>query len=82
MLNAEGNWAVLVEGNSVTPKVWDDNNNSYLYFSFSSYPFNTKTVEIVGTDAIPEFPSWLILPLFIIATLSVIIVKKKLIRNW
>jgi hypothetical protein len=27
---------------------------------------------------IPEFPSWIILPLFLMATLSAIIVKKRL----
>jgi hypothetical protein len=29
-------------------------------------------------DSIPEFPSWIILPLFLMATLSAIIVKKRL----
>jgi hypothetical protein len=29
-------------------------------------------------DSIPEFPSWIILPLFLIATLSVIIIKNRL----
>jgi len=30
---------------------------------------------------IPEFPSWIILPLFLIATLSVIVVRKKLVKT-
>jgi hypothetical protein len=38
---------------------------------------------LVKTDAqgIPEFPSWIILPLFLMATMSAIIVKKKLFHS-
>jgi hypothetical protein len=37
---------------------------------------------LVKTDqyGVPEFPSWIILPLFLAATLSVVLIKKKLIR--
>jgi hypothetical protein len=31
-----------------------------------------------GTQAIPEFPSWIILPLFLTATLFAIVIKKRL----
>jgi len=75
MLYAEGNWTVMVDGNSVTSKVNEDTNNTYLYFT---YQHNSKTVEIHGTTAIPEFPSWTILPLLITATLVIIICKQKL----
>ena len=75
LLYAEGNWIVLVDGNSVTPTVNQDANNSYLYFT---YQHSTKTIEIIGTTAIPEFPSWIILPLFLTATLVVTIYKKRL----
>jgi len=38
---------------------------------------------IIKTDAqgIPEFPSWIILPLFLTATLIVALVRKRLLRN-
>ncbi len=75
LLNTEGSWAVLVDGSSVTPTVNEDASNTYLYFT---YNHGTKTVEIIGTDAIPEFPSWAILPLLLVATLVVIIYKQKL----
>ena len=78
LLHSEDNWIVLVDGNSVTPKVNEDPNNTYLYFI---YPHSTKTVEIIGTDAIPEFPSWIILPLFIVASLVVIIIRNKIRKN-
>ena len=42
---------------------------------------NTKTIEIRGTDAIPEFPSWIILPLIMFATLAVIVLKKTMLRG-
>jgi parallel beta-helix repeat protein len=66
-LNAtEDNWTVTVEGNHVTPKINEDTNGTYLYFTYSH---STKTVTIIGTDAIPEFPSWIIAPIFLITTL-------------
>jgi len=78
LLNTEGSWAVLVDYASVTPTVNEDAINTYLYFT---YNHGTKTVEIIGTDAIPEFPSWIILPLFIVATLVVMMFKNKLSRK-
>ena len=36
---------------------------------------------LFGTHTIPEFPSWIILPLFVIATLVVIIYRNKLRRK-
>jgi hypothetical protein len=55
LLDAENHWTVLVDGTSVTPTVNIEANNTYLYFI---YRHSTKTVEIIGTEAIPEFPSW------------------------
>jgi len=57
LLITEDNWAILVDGTSVTPNLNDDQNNSYIYFN---YHHSTK-IEIIGTDAISEFPSWSIL---------------------
>jgi parallel beta-helix repeat protein len=77
LVNAEDSWTVRVDGGSVTPTVNKDATTTYLYFT---YNHSAKTVEIIGTDAIPEFPSWIILPLFLMATFSAIIVKKRLFR--
>jgi parallel beta-helix repeat protein len=71
----ETEWAVLVDGNPVTPSVNEDENSAYIYFTYSQ---NTKTVEIIGTDAIPEFPSWIVLPLVIATILLILIYKKDL----
>jgi nitrous oxidase accessory protein len=75
LLYADVNWLVLVNGTSVTPIVNEDINNTYLYFT---YQHSTKTVEIIGTTAIPEFPSWTLLPLFAIVTLAVVICRNRL----
>jgi len=49
-----------------------------MYDWFLGLNFNLHTIEIVGSDVIPEFPSWIILPLFEIATLIVIIYRKRI----
>ena len=79
LLNAEGNWTVLVDGNSVTPTVNEDTDNSYLYFTYNHY--TKQTVEIIGTTAIPEFPSWTILPLFMVITLLTVTFYKRLLKK-
>ena len=75
LLRAEGTWTVLVDNNPIIPVVNDDASNTYLYFT---YPHSTKTVEIIGTTAIPEFPSWITLPLFMLATLLAAIIYRRL----
>jgi len=74
LLNTEGSWAVLVDGASVTPTVNEDASNKYLHFT---YNHGTKTVEIIGTDAIPEFPSWVPLLFFAFAVFAVAVVIYK-----
>ena len=39
---------------------------------------NTQTLIIENPEIIPEFPSWIILPLFLIATLMVIVYRRKM----
>ena len=41
----------------------------------------THTIYFTIDTSIPEFPSWIILPLFLMATLSAIIVKKRLFHQ-
>jgi len=78
LLNSQNGWNVLINGEPVTPIISEDTNNNYLYFTYSH---SIKTIEIIGTDAIPEFLSWIILPLLMLASLLVIIFKKKVFRS-
>jgi len=68
-------WIVLVEGVPITNyTITSDENHSYLYFT---YNHSTKTVHVQGTSVIPEFPSFLVLPLFMIATLLAVIAYRR-----
>jgi len=78
LLYTEGNWIALINGAPITPTVNEDENNTYLYFT---YGHSTKTIEIIGTTAIPEFPPWTILPLLLMATLAAIIYKRRLVKK-
>jgi parallel beta-helix repeat protein len=74
-LDAEDEWTVRVDGSPLTPLLKEDTDSTYLYFT---YQHSTKTVEIIGTDAIPEFPPWTILPLLLTATVLAIFCRRKL----
>jgi len=55
--------------------------NGTHYIFHISYIHSTHTIEIVGSDAIPEFPAFLIMPLFMTATLLAVIVYRRRLRN-
>jgi len=76
LLWVEDGWTILVGDETIANyRIIPDENCTYIYFT---YNHSTKTVEIQGTNAIPEFPSFLILPLFMVATLlAVIIIRRK-----
>lgn len=44
-------------------------------------PNNIDNCPVIKTGVIPEFPSWIILPLLLITTLVVVIVRNRLRRN-
>jgi len=74
LLYAEGNWTVLVDEVPVTPTVNEDASNTYLYFA---YNHSNKTVKIIGTDAIPEFPSWAPLLIMLVAVMAVAVIYRR-----
>ncbi|PVX27464.1 MAG: hypothetical protein CW716_02175 [Candidatus Bathyarchaeum sp.] len=62
----------LVEG--------DDYNVTHegAYYKFDiSYIHSSHTIEIVGSQVIPEFSAWMILPLFMVATLMAVMLYRK-----
>lgn len=62
----------LVEGVDYT-----QTHNGTHYAFHISYIHSTHTIEIVGSDAISEFPAFLIMPLFMATTLLAVIVYRK-----
>ena len=74
----ETEWAVLVDGNPVTPSVNEDENSTYIYFTYNQ---STKTVEIIGTEAIPEFPSWAPLLITLVAVVAAVVVYRHSLRK-
>ena len=76
LLTTEDNWTVLVDGNSIVPTVNEDTTNTYLYFT---YNHSAKTAEIIGTEAIPEFPSWTPLLIMLGSVLVVAVIYRRMI---
>jgi parallel beta-helix repeat protein len=78
LLWVEDGWTVLYGSYPLSYETIADENYTYLYFTYQNPYQSVKTaVSIYGTHAIPEFPSFLILPLFMIATLTAVIVYRR-----
>ncbi len=70
---------VVLDGNQLSYEVTSNEDSWLLFFT---YTHSTHQVKInLETRAIPEFPSWTILPFFSIATLAVIIYRNRLKRR-
>jgi len=74
LLSAKGNWIVSVDSQPVSSVVNETAENTYIYFTCT---YSQKTVEILGEEAIPEFPSWTIPVLFLTVTLCAVFFRKK-----
>jgi hypothetical protein len=69
------NIAVYLDGNQTQYSITSTDDSWLLTFN---YTHSTHQVQIdLNTEAIPEFPQFLILPLFIIATLLAVIIYRK-----
>jgi len=78
LLWVEDGWTVLYGSYPLSYETFSDENCTYLYFTYTNPSQNGfTTVTINGTHVIPEFPSFPILPFFMIATLLAIMVCKK-----
>jgi len=67
-------WHVRVNGTSVLFGRQEIDNCTYSFFSYTQ---STQNVEIIGIEVIPEFPSLIILTLFMLATLLAVIIYIK-----
>jgi parallel beta-helix repeat protein len=85
LLWTEDGWTVVVQYPLFFPhpppssfEAFSDENCTYLYLTYTNPSQNlAATVTINGTHVIPESPSFLILPLFFIATLLAVIVHRR-----
>jgi len=68
--NSPEDWIVIIDTTPVSPNVIQNENYTYIYFSYNQ---GGKTVYIKGEYAIPEFSTWIILPLTMALMLSAII---------
>jgi parallel beta-helix repeat protein len=82
VLWVEDGWAVLYGSYPLSCKIATDENYTYLYFTYTNlHPNVFTTVTINGTHVIPEYPTFLILPLFITLAVFAAGVKRKTVRR-
>lgn len=60
--------------------IYNQSGSFYLVVQIMNVDSCTMIIE-QNTESIPEFPSWIILPLFLIVTIAVTVYKKKLTRS-
>jgi len=65
----QGNPTILVNGAPVEYRNWTDGTNTYLYFTYSH-----SEHEVI---IVPEFPSFIILPIFMLTTLIALALYRK-----
>jgi parallel beta-helix repeat protein len=77
-----GSYVIKFDDEIITNTTWPQvrelpcSNETYEYL-YINYTHSEHTIIITGTTIIPEFPSFLILPVFMIATLLAVIVYKR-----
>jgi parallel beta-helix repeat protein len=75
-------YVIMFDGEIVTNTTYPQvrelscSNETYEYL-YINYTHSEHTITITGTTIIPEFPSFLIMPLFMIATLLAVIVYRR-----
>jgi parallel beta-helix repeat protein len=74
LLWTENNWTIYVNSQLANYTLIANENHTYLYLT---YNHSTKPVQIIGTHVIPESLAILMLPIFITATLLVVIAHRK-----
>lgn len=76
LLNCDNptDWVITIDGAPVTYEMTETETGTSLYFT---YQHSEKMVKIQGTHVIPEFPSTITLPLFMIVTLLAAIAYRR-----
>ena len=77
-----GTFSLSMDGYSlVEDDDYSQTHNGTHYTFHLSYIHSTHTIEIVGSEGIPEFPAFVILPLFMTATLLAVILYRRRLRH-
>jgi hypothetical protein len=76
-----GPYTITVDGGSPQSQATPINNGTHTSLYFTYFHVATHTVEIIGTTAIPEFPSAFILPLLSAISLIAAALARKLPKN-
>ena len=77
-----GSYVIMSDGEIITNTTWPQvrelpcSDETYAYF-YINYTHSEHKIEISGTTMVPEFPSFLFLPLFMAATLPVVIAYRR-----
>ena len=74
------NWWGTTDTQAINQTMFDFKND-YNLGAITFIPFLTEPVPEEMAMPIPEFPSWIILPLILALTLSIVVFKKRLSRN-
>jgi len=75
LLWASDVWTVKIGDQTVTPNIVEEDENTYLYFTYSRSAAN---VEVRGQEAVPEFPMWTpILLMLIVFAVAVALYKRR-----
>jgi hypothetical protein len=78
LLWVEDGWTVLYGSYPLSYETFSDENYTYLYFTYTNPSYNGfTTLTINGTHVIPEFPSFLILPTFMVVTLLTVLFYRR-----
>jgi hypothetical protein len=80
-INAAYNWWGTTDVSAINQSIYDFKNDFYLG-TVNFVPFLTEPNPEEMSTPIPEFPSWMILPLFLMASFVAIIVKKRLSQHF
>jgi len=64
MWSPEGEWIVLVDDQQVTPTITEDEENTYIYVTYSH---STHSISIIATWAVPEFNFAIMLTTLLVA---------------
>jgi RecJ-like exonuclease len=74
-----GDFSIYIDDITLVKNVdYTETSNGTHYLFSISYEHSTHTIDVISTEAIPEFPSWVILPMTLAITLIAMKYRKKL----